>query len=55
MSKDKSVKWQVFKPAGGEWWTIGDKVNGERARVWSMADARKIVRAVNAYNNKEKV
>ena len=45
----KPVKWEVFKPADGEWWTIGDKVHGERARVWSLKDARLICLAVNKH------
>ena len=49
ITKKPVSKWTVFKPAGEEWWMIGDKYNGERARVWSPKDARLICKAVNQY------
>jgi hypothetical protein len=53
----KVERWTVYKPAGvnstaAEWWTIGDKAHGERARVWSLKDARLICRAVSALGEK---
>lgn len=46
-------KWEVFQPAGmgypssDKYWVVGDKHNGERARVWTIKDAKAICRAMN--------
>ena len=54
ITKKPVDKWQVFKPTGlksiaGDYWMVGDKHNGELARVWSLTDARLICKAVNKY------
>jgi hypothetical protein len=42
----KVEKWKVWQSTDGKI-IVGDKDLGERARVWSLRDARLIVRCVN--------
>lgn len=44
----KVVKWNVWESCDHKY-IIGDKDHGERARVWSLKDARLICKAVNKY------